>query len=571
MPFNNLAGGSLNLTTAASFAALPLANCADENFTMACWVFPVSTGSTRWCMDVSNSVNSQGVRLGMSTGVLFQQISSGGTLNRGGATITGNRWSHIAATAVGSNVGVSAHFAVYLNGRRINTGAGLSSGTYTTPTTTKIGVGTGSGGADSAWLWGNVTEAGFWNRALSLEEIQLLASGAPASDIPAQLACYVPLHQRKRGVQLGDLTKCWRTGTNFYISGGRDPPQFDEYDQRQEMAAINSALRQGFSATVALTLGSFAAAGGATFTPKFSATASAVLPPAAVNASAAFTAPVGVTATAAALLGPIVANAAAEFDPQFRAAVSVTMAPLAAASSAEFDAPVFTATAALNLGRLTASSAATFATATFTATVVATLGRIAVGAGAEFDAPVFTATASASLGAVVVTTSAEFDAPTFTATAATTLGRITVASSSEFDVPVFTATSSATLGPLVAAVDADFASMIFTSAASLVLAPLDAAGTASATPPFVEAVAAIVLPGIDVYALAPAPTRPGGSAWIVRGTWYDAFYVVGSVPSPRVLGRVPDEHHVVTSVVESYAVVRRIDDPRVIDAIPVGE
>ncbi len=171
-------GKALSLSGTGQYAVVPNSASLDitSTITLAAWIKPTKTSAyTQYIIKkVIGTTTSSGYELSLSSGgKVFVRFNGGTTLTTRVDSnylypTDGNTWVHVAATYDGSNI------KVYINGtldnsKTVSFAIGSNS--------TNLGIGAQPDGVYP--FQGMIDDARVYNRALSLEEVQVLAGLAP--------------------------------------------------------------------------------------------------------------------------------------------------------------------------------------------------------------------------------------------------------------------------------------------------------------------------------------------------------------------------------------------------------
>jgi len=171
-----------------------------EPVTMACWFYPIDSGSNNYLMAAASNSSVTGQFLGIRC-----NTSKVGASRRGASgvpeaftttTYTTGQWNHAAAV-----FSSTASRTAYVNG-----GGSATNTVAETPSGTLTGVSIGALTRSSTTLFMNarVAEAAIWTAALTATEILSLNAGAsPALVRPQSLVFYAPLIRDLQDVRGG--------------------------------------------------------------------------------------------------------------------------------------------------------------------------------------------------------------------------------------------------------------------------------------------------------------------------------------------------------------------------------
>lgn len=181
---------------ASNFKNTGAAVVTNEPFTFACWFYPINNVNIQTLMSVGDgspttfgyfALGFRGDQVGLQV-YAFKQNNTATQSNYAQSTnpATLNAWNHACGVYSADN-----SLTVYLNAA--NSASGSTNCADPTMAMTAIGQNGGNLGPNE-FFSGNIAEAGIWDVALTLAEIQSLAKGfSPKLIRPGNLALYMPL------------------------------------------------------------------------------------------------------------------------------------------------------------------------------------------------------------------------------------------------------------------------------------------------------------------------------------------------------------------------------------------
>lgn len=219
--------------------AMLVSTTTTDPYTIAGWIYAASTSGTKWAFSqASSAVYNHCIRIGFnSTSLIWQQTGSGGTINhQASSQAQAGKWIHVAAVSVNGDLQL-----FYKNGRVVSTinPAGFGTFFWVSPLT-RIGASNTSSGTTTGAFQGLFCDVGFWDRALSPEEIRSLADGnRHFPNFEIGLIDFFPLRMSRFSPQkptLGLFNKLslslQGSPTNPFGLSNFDPPQITNSEDR---------------------------------------------------------------------------------------------------------------------------------------------------------------------------------------------------------------------------------------------------------------------------------------------------------------------------------------------------
>lgn len=148
-------------------------NNSDTAFSLVCWIYPTSAASLLRFLNISNQNPQVYTQFGYdgSGNWIFNRVKNG--IGTQGVTYAGtpavNQWQHVAMTYDLTNV------KGYINGKLVGSVAASGHGN-TSPSTTGYGIGSDGNSLTTPNFAGKIDDAAIFSRALSAQEILLLAT-----------------------------------------------------------------------------------------------------------------------------------------------------------------------------------------------------------------------------------------------------------------------------------------------------------------------------------------------------------------------------------------------------------
>jgi hypothetical protein len=206
----------------ANFAYCQVANqdaFALQQFTLAAWFRPTGLGENGGGSLISKSgLPIQGTLLGSwwlgwssstgrVSGMVVHQLAQSGRFITSTSSVALNQWAHAALTFDGSTI------RLYINGVLERTEPFNFPNVYVGPEPLKIGSFNDGTGYTLNHFQGNIDEVAIWNRPLSADEVERLATCTPVIE-PSGLIVYFPF----TGNSLADAS-----GNNRHAGAVRSP------------------------------------------------------------------------------------------------------------------------------------------------------------------------------------------------------------------------------------------------------------------------------------------------------------------------------------------------------------